>query len=64
MLAISTATVPPTLLSFMPPVKGLFAPMENREEFTREDPLKNPGAKTSLFSGPSGSHFGGTSLLT
>jgi hypothetical protein len=35
--------------------------MENREEFTSEDPLKYPGAKTSLFSGPRGSQVAGTS---
>jgi hypothetical protein len=37
--------------------------MVNRDVLTRVDPLKNPGAKTSLLSGPNGSHPGGTSLL-
>ncbi len=55
--------VPPALLSFIPPVKGLFAPMDTRLVLTRLVPLKTPGAMISLLSGPRGSHVGGTSAL-
>jgi hypothetical protein len=44
-------------------VRGLFAPMEIRLVFTKGVPLNSPGAKISLFSGPRGSHAGGTWLL-
>ena len=37
--------------------------MDSLEELTRGVPLKYPGAKINLFSGPRGSHMGGTSLL-
>ncbi len=58
------ATVPPTLLSLMPPVSGLFAPTERRPVFTKVVPVKYPGAKISLFSLPRGSVVAGTSLFT
>jgi hypothetical protein len=45
------------------PVKGLLAPTDIRLVFTKLVPLKIPGAKMSLFSGPRGSHLGGTSAL-
>ena len=49
--------------------RGLTSIMINNEVPPTCDPLgpenklKIPGAKISLFSGPSGSHVGGTSLL-
>jgi hypothetical protein len=40
---------------------GLLAPTESLPLQGTMVPPRIPGAKTSLFSGPSGSHFGGTS---
>jgi hypothetical protein len=63
-LASAWATWPPAFDSFMPPVRGLFAPTEIRPPFGAVVPPKSPGANTSLLSGPSGSALGGTSWNT
>src|SRR5262245_26916801 len=52
---------PPTLASLMPPVRGLLVPMETRPEVVTAVPPRRPGARISLFSGPSGSQRGDTS---
>src|SRR4030042_1118980 len=58
------AAVPPTLLSLIPPVKGLLAPMESLPELAAVVPVKSPGAITSLLCWPIGLHVGETSLFT
>src|SRR5680860_165547 len=54
---------PPTLDSLMPPVRGLLAPTDSREELGDVVPASNPGAMTSLLAIPSASVLGSTSLL-
>ena len=53
--------LPPTFASFIPFVNGLLPPTEVRAEFGNGLPVSIPFATISLFSGPSGSHLGGTS---
>ncbi len=48
---------PPTLASLIPPVSGLLQPTLSRPEVGAEVPERTPGASTSRFSAPSGSHF-------
>ncbi len=52
--AIIPALVPPTLLSLIPPVKGLLAPQEFLPLFAAVVPERSPGANTSLLFGPRG----------
>ena len=52
---------PPELASLIPLVIGLLAPQEIRLPLVMGVPASKPGAITSLFFGPSGSQFGGTS---
>src|SRR5659263_450851 len=63
-LASACAAWPPTFDSLRPPVSGLLAPTERRPPLGAVVPPRVPGAMTSLFSGPSGSAFGGTSAKT
>ena len=58
------AAVPPTLLSLMPPVSGLFAPADRRPELDAAVPDSRPGANTSLLLGPRAWQVGGTSFAT
>ncbi|MBA7570319.1 hypothetical protein ES708_12068 [subsurface metagenome] len=60
-LASIMAPLPPTFASLIPLVKGLLLPAEVRAEFGNGLPVSEPFAIISLFSGPSGSQFGGTS---
>jgi hypothetical protein len=56
------AVIPPPLLSFIPPVKGLLAPMEVLLALDTLVPVNSPLAIISLFSLPKGSHRGFTSF--
>jgi len=47
----------------MPPVRGLFAPIEIRPEVGAVVPDRTPGAITSTLSGPSGSQVGSHSRV-
>ena len=58
------AADPPEFDSLIVPVRGLFPPTERRPLLGREVPAMIPGAKTTTFSGPRGSAFGGTSDAT
>ena len=53
---------PPTLLSFMPPVRGLFPPTEERPEVVSAVSPRSPEATINLFFLPRGSQAG--SLLS
>ncbi|MBA7572458.1 hypothetical protein ES708_14238 [subsurface metagenome] len=52
--AIESAKVPPLLLSLIPPVKGLFAPIEIRPALEIPRPARGPLLIINLFSGPKG----------
>ncbi len=48
----------------MVPVSGLLAPTDMRPEMGAAVPPRRPGANTTLFSRPRGTHCGGTSWAT
>ena len=55
---------PPAFASLIPFVSGLFPPTDVRPQDGAFVPARSPVATINLFSGPSGSHLGGTSLLS
>ncbi len=54
----------PAFDSLMPPVRGDLPPTEMRPELGAVVPVTMPGAKTTLFDGPSGWQVGSTSSAT